>query len=96
MSHTQTSQSNLGAVVTPIAKVSRSDRWMVFYRLQELNIPCWCAEDGLLWVEIHCSDQAILLRSVIQQFMAPRHELVDWLEYCWDSNILQPRANSLR
>ena len=35
-----------------IAKIHRSDRWSVHRRLQELNIPCWCPEDGALWVKL--------------------------------------------
>jgi hypothetical protein len=33
--------------------VSRSDRWRIYHRLQELTIPCWCLEDGSLRVEVN-------------------------------------------
>jgi hypothetical protein len=75
-----------GAVISPVT-VLQGDRWIVYHRLQELMIPCWCPEDGLLWVEIKHSNHAILLRSVIQQFMASRPQLVDWLERCWEMDI---------
>ncbi|MBD2459894.1 hypothetical protein H6G89_02445 [Oscillatoria sp. FACHB-1407] len=74
--------------LTPNAQsipVSRVDRWSVYRRLQELMIPCWCLSDGSLWVEINNSTTAILVRSVIQHCIAPRRELVTWLEHCWDA-----------
>ncbi len=74
------------AVISPVA-ISVGDRWMIHRRLQELMIPCWCPEDGSLWVEIHHGNHAILLRSAVQQLIAPRQELVDWLERCWETHL---------
>jgi len=67
-----------------ILEVSRIDRWRIYSRLQELMIPCWCLQDGTLRVEIQSSTSAVLLRSVVQQFVASRQELVNWLERCLD------------
>lgn len=58
-------------------------RWQVWLRLQELSIAAWCCPDGHLYVEIPDGVAAVQLRSVVQQFKAPRPELVDWLEQCW-------------
>ncbi|KGF73805.1 hypothetical protein DO97_10380 [Neosynechococcus sphagnicola sy1] len=69
-----------------IIEVSRIDRWRICYRLQELMIPCWCLQDGTLRVEIQSSISAVLLRSVVQQFVASRQELVNWLERCLDAD----------
>jgi hypothetical protein len=81
------------AFVSQVAKINRSDRWSVYRRLQELKIPCWCREDGTLWVEIdHCIN-AILLRSTIQQFSSTRYELTDWLERCWTTQVLSTSNN---
>jgi hypothetical protein len=66
--------------------VSRIDRWRIYHRLQELMIPAWCPEDGSLWVEVDNAIAAVLVRSTVQQFVASRHELLDWLEYCWEQN----------
>jgi hypothetical protein len=63
--------------------VSRIDRWCVYHRLQELTIPCWCLEDGSLSVEVKDSSAALLVRSVVHQFVASRQELLKWLENCW-------------
>ena len=75
------------AFVSQVAKIHRSDRWSVHRRLQELNIPCWCTEDGALWVEIDSCIHAILLRSTIQQFINTRSESIAWLERCWSTEL---------
>ncbi len=79
--------------VYPVAKIHRGERWSVFRRLQELNISCCCREDGMLWVEIDNSINAILLRSTIQQFVSNRSELIDWLERCWSTQVLSTSNN---
>ena len=77
-----------------VAKIKRGDRWTVYRRLQELNIPCWCPPDGTLWIEVDRCIHAILLRSTIQQFVGTRSELIDWLERCWSFNSEQLTVNS--
>ena len=81
------------AFVSQVAKINRSERWCVYRRLQELNIPCWCPEDGTLWIEIDRCIHAILLRSTIQQFVGTRSELTDWLERCWSTQVLSTSNN---
>ena len=75
------------AFVSQVAKIHRSDRWSVYRRLRELNIPCWCPEDGSLWVEINPCIHGILLRSTVQQFVSTRSELTHWLERCWSTEL---------
>lgn len=75
--------SDPNASVSQVVNVSRVDRWPIYHRLQELMIPCWCPADGSLRVEVNNSIAAVLLRSTVQQFVASRQELVDWLERCW-------------
>lgn len=75
------------ASVARVAKINRSDRWTVHRRLQELDIPCWCPEDGALWIEIDSCVNAILLRSTVQQFVNTRSESIDWLERCWSTEF---------
>ncbi|MBP0019186.1 MAG: hypothetical protein J7647_16750 [Cyanobacteria bacterium SBLK] len=75
------------ALVSPVANISRSDRWMLYRRLQELTIPCWCLPDGSLWVGIRHGLQALLLRSTVLQSVATRQESIDWLERCWETQL---------
>ncbi len=77
------------AFVSQVTKINRSERWSVHRRLKELNIPCWCPEDGALWIEIDSCINAILLRSTIQQFVSTRSESIEWLERCWSTELDQ-------
>ncbi|MBD1843944.1 hypothetical protein H6F89_11140 [Cyanobacteria bacterium FACHB-63] len=84
MSQHTRSPSTTAAQVTTI---SRTDRWQIYHRLQELRIPAWCPEDGSLWVEVDDAISAFLVRSTVQQFAASRRELLDWLERCWTLRV---------
>ncbi len=66
-----------------VADLPSVDRWSVYYRLQELGITCSRAEDGSLRVTIDNPLHAILLRSVITRWLAPKQDLIDWLDRCW-------------
>ena len=72
--------------------VSRIDRWLIHSRLQELMINSWCPTNGELLVEINSCVDAILVRSTVKQLVAPREELVDWLERCWQMEVF-PKNN---
>jgi hypothetical protein len=63
--------------------VERADRWMVYRRLQELDIPCTCHSDRPLQVEITTPLAAIQLWSAVKQVVESRSELVEWLKVCW-------------
>lgn len=76
---------------TYLIVVPLGDRWRIHQRLQELMIPCWCLPDGSLRADVQHSLAALLLRSVVQQFVASRQERVNWLDRCWDAN-----SNSVR
>jgi hypothetical protein len=58
-------------------------RWQIYHRLQELDIPCCCKSDGSLQVQIDNSIAAVLLYSTVIQFTASRRPLINWLERCW-------------
>lgn len=66
-----------------IIQIPRCDRWRIYHRLQELMIPCSCLPDGSLRVRVNDYLTAVLVRSTVQQFLASRQELIDWLERCW-------------
>ncbi|BAZ07868.1 Asr1405/Asl0597 family protein [Calothrix sp. NIES-3974] len=58
-------------------------RWPIFQRLQELSIPCSCLADGTLEVQVETPLTALQVRSVVMQYTASRHQLITWLEFCW-------------
>jgi hypothetical protein len=66
-----------------ILSVPRCDRWQIYHRLQELDIPCHCLPDGRLQVELRSAIAFSQVWSVLQQFTASRKQLVNWLEQCW-------------
>lgn len=75
-----------GNTTMHVVSVPRIDRWRIYHRLQELTIPCCCPSDGSLCVAVENCTGALLVRSVVQQFIASRQEMVDWLERCWQAN----------
>lgn len=78
--------SHPDALISQVAQVSRCERWLLHRRLEELMIPCWCPDDGSLWVEIQHGIDAILLRSTVYQTNASREELLQWLTRCWEAS----------
>jgi hypothetical protein len=68
-----------------IVEVNWGDRWRVYQRLQELDIPCWCGANQPLRVEISNPTEAVQLWRVVQQFTACRQDLIWTLEQSWQS-----------
>ena len=66
-----------------VVEVNWHDRWEVYRRLQELQIPCQCESNQPLRVEFQTPGEALQLWSVVRQFNLPRHEIVRWLGDCW-------------
>lgn len=66
-----------------IVEVNWVDRWQMYQRLQELEIPCWCETNQPLTVEIDNFQTAIQLWSVMRQFTVSRQELIRTLEASW-------------
>ncbi|MGD1699127.1 Asr1405/Asl0597 family protein [Dapis sp. BLCC M229] len=67
-----------------ILQASCVDRWQVYRRLQELDIDCWCETQKPLQVNLKNANEANQLESVLKQFTAHRHELVQLLQSCWE------------
>jgi hypothetical protein len=72
-----------GSVYRQRVAVNLADRWAVYQRLQELQIPCCCCSDRPLQVDIKNPTAAIQLWSVVRQITTPRNELISWLNECW-------------
>ncbi|MFS0514309.1 Asr1405/Asl0597 family protein [Nostoc sp. UIC 10607] len=78
------SQLNSDSLGDQVLQIPLSDRWRIHHRLQELKIQSSCPPDGSLRVQVNNLVEAILIRSTVMQFLASRHELLEWLERCWD------------
>jgi hypothetical protein len=75
--------SHSRSLLSQVVAVNWADRWLVYRRLQELQIPCFCRTDRPLEVEIQDLRAAIQLWSVVKQVTASRYELIRWLDDCW-------------
>lgn len=71
--------------IKQIVEVNWADRWQVYQRLQELDIPCWCEANQPLRVEVGNPMAAVQLWSVMRQLTAPRQDLIGTLEHSWRS-----------
>jgi hypothetical protein len=69
--------------INQIVEVNWSERWQVYQRLNELDIPCCCKANQPLQVKISNTHTAIQVWSVVRQLNASRQDLVNCLENCW-------------
>lgn len=63
--------------------IKNTERWSIYRRLQELEIPCQCSTNQPLEVELDTPSAIAQLCCVVKQLTASRSELVDWLDNCW-------------
>ncbi|MBN3942107.1 MAG: Asr1405/Asl0597 family protein [Nostoc sp.] len=75
--------------INHLVEVNWVDRWQVYQRLEELDIPCSCAANQPLKVEISNLTAAVQLWSVVRRFTAPRQDQIWTLECCWKSRYQQ-------
>ena len=61
-----------------------SDRWQLYRRLTELNIPCKCSTGKPLAVTVDTPTAAIQVWSVARQQLAGLSQLINWLDRCFD------------
>ncbi|MEH2080916.1 MAG: Asr1405/Asl0597 family protein [Nostoc sp.] len=71
--------------INQLVEVNWVDRWQVYQRLEELDIPCSCAANQPLKVEISNLTAAVQLWSVVRRFTASRQDQIWTLECCWKS-----------
>lgn len=63
--------------------IKNTERWSIYRRLQELEIPCRCSTNQPLEVEINRPIAIAQLSCVVKRMTASRSELIDWLDNCW-------------
>ncbi|PSB07342.1 hypothetical protein C7B62_20150 [Pleurocapsa sp. CCALA 161] len=69
--------------ITHSIEINFNQRWSIYYRLQQLEIPCSCLTNQPLQVEINNPSAIAQLCCVVKQSTASRSELIDWLDNCW-------------
>ena len=68
-----------------VINVNWADRWQVYHRLQELEIPCKCRSNEPLRVEINTPIATMQLWCILRRLRVSRSESVSWLESCWQT-----------
>lgn len=77
---------HLPSLTPQIVELRGRERWRIYHRLQELEIPCRCAARKPLRIEIRDSQAAIQLWCVVRHLTASDRELRTWLEGCWQQS----------
>ena len=72
--------------------IHNTERWGIYHRLQELDIPCVCSTNKPLQVQLDNPSAIAQLCSVVKQSTASRGDLIDWLDDCWKIKS-QPRKS---
>ena len=75
--------SSFKPAVSQAITINQADRWQVYRRLQELEIPCQCRTNQPLSYQIDNVVTAIQVWSVVRQLTLSRRELASWIEDCW-------------
>lgn len=68
-------------------QIVKSDRWTVYYRLQDLGVSCTCELHRPLQIEITTPLAAIQVWQVVRQETLSRNQLINWLEKCWSNQV---------
>jgi hypothetical protein len=66
-----------------VIDINWADRWQVYQRLRELDIPCTCEVNQPLRVKIATPISVLQAWSVMRQITAPRQDKIWSLERCW-------------
>jgi hypothetical protein len=64
-------------------QIDGGDRWQVYHRLKDLEIPCQCRAHKALKVFVTTPTEALLVWSVVRQVSQPKGAQVAWLKHCW-------------
>ncbi|MBD2437176.1 Asr1405/Asl0597 family protein [Nostoc sp. FACHB-110] len=68
-----------------VVKVNWADRWQVYQRLKELDIPCSCEINQPLQVETAHPLAIVQVWCVLRRFTDCRQEMIRFLENSWHS-----------
>jgi hypothetical protein len=81
-------------IIHPVG-IKNTERWGIYHRLQQLEIPCRCSTNQPLEVELDHPSAIAQLCYVVKQSTASRSELVDWLDDCWKITYRQRKSDSV-
>lgn len=64
-------------------EIDRNQRWILYHRLQELEMTCYCSSDRPLQVELNNALAIAQLYFAVKQLTSSRSESIEWLNRCW-------------
>lgn len=64
-------------------EIDCQNRWVIYHRLQELDIACDCSAYKPLTIQIDTLEKAIQLWSISRRVSQPHQQLIGELEKCW-------------
>lgn len=77
-----------------VVDIKNMERWSIYHRLQELEIPCRCSTNRPLQVNLDNPLAEIQLWSVVKQVTGSRQELINWLARCWKIELRDNEKNN--
>ncbi len=78
-----TDHSSETAAITTQITVQQLERWEVYQRLRELQIPCQCSCNQPLEVELSSPLTVWQFWNIMRRVFASRETLSHYLEQCW-------------
>jgi hypothetical protein len=84
----QTPEITQEGIVIELSMVDH--RWIIYRRLEQMAIPCWCSLGQPLRVQVDSGLAVLQLWSIIRQVTASRGEHIDWLQRCWSMHTSTP------
>lgn len=88
-------QTDSQATLQVCPQIQGVQRWNVYHRLQQLEIPCHCRPHHPLQVQIDTPTAAIQLWSVLQQLTANRQSHIQRLQRCWQQPAAMGRISTI-
>ena len=77
--------------IVDIVNIKTVERWEIYRRLQELEIPCQCSSNQPLQIEIDNPLTIVQLFYVFRQLTGSRGELIAYLDDCWQIDSRQKK-----
>lgn len=85
LSHLEIQSLETEGLNIEVLGIEKADRWSIYHRLQELEIPCNCDIEKPLEARISTPTAALQLWCIARRYRSFRHQLLDFLEDCWQA-----------
>ena len=77
--------TNLNLTSSQVISINGSEKWDIYHRLQELDIPSQCFTNQLVSVEISSPNALIQVWTVVRRMTSSRRDLIRLLKSCWEN-----------